>query len=190
MLNQHIAVILFFATLGGASAKADVYGCAKQVVADGWLKKYEYLGNTWGANTKKSGSSGSASGSTTENTTASVDPGVSTGKMQSSTQYSSSWGECSILEMNITQQMRENYIDQNVVELRKQIAQGSGHHLMSLAFLSGCNQLDSSLWSKTLQDQTSQFYEAQTGAQWSEILNKSISSEPELSSRCQPPQMG
>ena len=163
---------------------ADAYTCAKKVVADGWLKKYEYLGNTWGANTKKSGSFGSSSGSTTENSTASFDPGVTTGKYQSTTQYSSSWGECSMLEMYITRQMREDYIEQNHAEIKKQIAQGDGHHLESLAFLSGCSQVQSERWKGTLRAKAVELIEAELASDWSDVLDQSIESDPELKSAC------
>jgi hypothetical protein len=71
------ALILSFTAL---PAHADYYQCAKKVYEAGWLKKYQYKGETWAANTKKSGLLSSTMNVSTENTTSSVDPGVTTGQ--------------------------------------------------------------------------------------------------------------
>ncbi|NCN40140.1 DUF3015 domain-containing protein [bacterium] len=169
------------------SVLADQYSCAKMVYKDGWLTKYEYLGNTWGANTKKSGVLSSTGGSSIERTTASVDPGVTTGQFMSSLQYSSSWGECSMLEMFITQQFRQDYIEQNIDEIKKQIALGDGHHLDSLAFLSGCYQVERSVWSSQLQENTESFYDMNNVKNFDQKLENVIHSSSHLNQHCKMP---
>jgi hypothetical protein len=144
-------------------ARADYYSCAKMIYKDGWLKTYEYKGNTWGANTKKHGALTSTGGATIENTTSSVDPGVTTGEFMSSSQYSSSWGECSAVDQLISRKMREDYIEQNMGEVKKQIAIGDGYHIDSLAFMAGCQGIDRAGWSQTLQNKTAEFYDLKAG---------------------------
>lgn len=166
-------------------ANADMYSCAKMTYKDGWLTKYEYLGNTWGANTKKHGAVSSSVGSSIENTTSSVDPGAYTGKFTSSVQFVSSWGECSILDYYITKKHREDYIDQNIHEIKKQVAMGAGHHIDSLAFISGCRGISKETWSRSLQQRTAALYDAENGAAFASELNSIVSGNDELKSNCQ-----
>ena len=181
-LKGFILMMLVFSV--SESVFADTYSCAKMVYKDGWLKKYEYLGNTWGANTKKNGALSSTGGSSTERMTASVDPGVSTGNFMSSMQYSSSWGECSMLEMFITQQFRQDYIEQNMDDIKKQIALGKGHHLDSLAFLSGCSQIERSEWSTELQSNTESFYDLIDVKKFDHKLESVIHGNSNLNQHC------
>lgn len=179
-------ILLTLMVLVGAPqlANADVYSCAKMVYKDGWFKKYEYLGNTWGANTKKHGALSSVAGSSVEQTTSSLDPGVTTGNSVSTMQYLSSWGECSMLELHITRQMREEYIDQNMPEIKKQVAIGAGHHVDSLAFVSGCLGIDRETWTKGLQQKTAAFYDARTGKAFADEIDAFVASHSELKAKC------
>lgn len=170
-----------------AKASADQYSCAKMVYKDGWLTKYEHLGNTWGANTKKHGVVSSSVGSSVEKTTSSVDPGVITGQFMSSVQYTSSWGECSILEMNITQKMREDYIEQNMPEIKRQIAIGYGYHVDALAFVSGCRQLERAEWSRDLQKNTASLYDIKDGRHFSKKLDNIIKANASFKVNCHIP---
>lgn len=180
---KHVLIILA-TILGYQFANADAYSCAKMIYKDGWLKKYDILGNTWGANTKKHGAVTSTIGSSIEKTTSSVDPGVSTGNFMSSMQYTSSWGECSMVNMQITQQMREDYIDQNMPELRKQIAMGQGLHVDNLAFVSGCKNIDRETWSRGLQQRTQEFYDAADAKSFTYHLDAMISADTGLKTNC------
>lgn len=175
------AMLLFFVN---GVAHADLYKCAQMVYKDGMLKKYEYKGNTWGANTKKHGVFSSTTGSTTETTTASVDPGVSTKQLLSTTQFSSSWGECAAIDYEITQEFRSNYIKQNIAEIKKQISVGDGYHLASLAFLSGCKQVDRTGWIDTLQKNFEPLYDANNETQFDHQLQMMIHSDTTLASQC------
>lgn len=181
---KHFIVCLALLTTSTA-VYADMYSCAKMVYKDGWLRKYEYLGNTWGANTKKNGVTTSLGGSSIEKTTSSLDPGVTTGNVMSSAQYSSSWGECSMMNYHITRNTREKYIEQNMGDIIKQVAMGDGHHVDTLAFVSGCREIDRDVWRRSLQSRTAELYDAKTGAAFSEQLQVVIDREPSLKTNCQ-----
>ncbi len=168
----------------GSNAYANQYACAKMVYSNGWLRKYDYLGNTWGANTQKSGVLSSMVHSSIEKTTSSVDPGVSTKNFVSTMQYTSSWGECSMLNYNITQQMREDYIDQNMNVIKTQVALGDGVHVDSLAFVSGCHGLDEVLWKNVLREKSLQLYDQENAKGFVKTLDQIISQEPAFTGKC------
>jgi hypothetical protein len=173
--------------LQDSNAFADAYSCAKKVYENGWLRKYDYKGQTWGAGTKKSGVTSSTIHLSTENVTSSVDPGVTTGQYMSSTEYSSSWGECSMVDMEIARQFRDDYIDQNLHEIKKQIAIGDGYHLESLATLSGCKGENGATWKRTLQSHTGELYDVESGREFSDKLDTIIQHQQELNAVCRPP---
>lgn len=177
-------MIVLTALLLPQLAMADAYTCAKMIYKDGWLRKYELLGNTWGANTQKHGAVSSTTGSSIEKTTSSMDPGVFTGQMLSTVQYSSSWGECSMLDMYITKQMREEFIEQNLGEIKREVAMGQGHFVDSLAFVSGCKNLDQAQWSQELQQRTADFYDTASGKEFAGVLDQVIEAQPDLKSNC------
>lgn len=172
-MKHLIALALMFAFSHNASA--DYYSCAKMVYKDGWLRKYDTLGEKWGATTKKHGIVSSSVHSAIEKITSSLDPGVMTGSLMSTGQYISSWGECSMLDYHITKQMREEYLEQNLGEIKKQVAIGKGDHVDSLAFVSGCRDLDQAEWSRQLQSNTANFYDAANGKVFAEQLDSVIS---------------
>lgn len=162
----------------------NVYKCAKMVYSQGWLTKYDVKGNTWGANTKKHGTTGSTVGYSSETSTASIDPGVTTGHSLSSAQYSSSWGDCNILEMEIASEVRKQYIAQNMMEIKKQVAMGSGHHLDSLAYLSGCQGISAEIWRQNLQRETVSIYDSASAEQIVEVLKAITKRDHHLVERC------
>ena len=166
---------------------ADYYSCAKKVYADGWLKKYEYKGTTWHAATQKSGPLSSTTGILVEDTTSSVDPGVSTGVVMSSSQYSSSWGECSMIDQMISKNMRDGYIEQNLPEIKQQVAMGQGYHLASLAVLSGCTGAQQATLGKELQSHVDELYDSKNGPAFREKMDAIILNNSDLKSACRPP---
>lgn len=184
------ATILISTCFVAPSALADSYSCAKMVFKDGWLKQYEYKGNTWGANTKKHGAVSSTVGSSAESVTSSVDPGVMTGNIMSTMQFSSSWGECSMVDYYITKEFREQYIEQNMNEVKKQIAKGDGHHIRSLAFLSGCTNLEYDHWVQQLRANMTHFYDAKKAKDFGTHLDNMIQKNNSLSKNCQIPKLG
>ncbi len=171
---KHMMVLLFTLLFSNV-AMADYYSCAKMVYKDGWLRKYDMLGEKWGVTTKKHGIVSSTVYTAAEKLTSSLDPGVMTGSFMSTGQYTSSWGECSMLDYNITKQMREEYLEQNLGEIKKQVAMGKGDHVDSLAFVSGCHNLDQAEWSRQLQSNTAEFYDAVNGKVFAEQLDTVIS---------------
>ena len=86
----------------------------------------------------KQGTTKYSTEASTQASTRSVDPIVSTNSSTGSTQYSSSFGECSLLG-----QMHENKRDAFIVasfqSIRDELAVGDGPHLAALASLSGCS---------------------------------------------------
>lgn len=89
-----------------------------------------------------------------------------------------------MLEMYITKKFRNDYIEQNIAEIKKQIALGEGHHITSLAFVSGCRGIDATNWSSNLRSGMAGFYDAKTGAEFSGRLDQMIQSDSSLSQKC------
>lgn len=80
-----------------------------------------------------------SSASSTQGSTMASDPGISTGQTQSYTQFSSSFGDCSMWASDDRWMKREFYVAENIGHLRADIAKGDGEYLDSLAYLSGCS---------------------------------------------------
>ena len=175
--------LLSFSSVG----HADYYSCYKKIYEAGWLKKYEYKGNSWSANTKKSGALSSTLGVSLENTTSSVDPGVSTGDFVSSSQYASSWGECAAVDMLISKNVRDGYIEQNLLEIKQQVAMGQGYHLASLTVLSGCTGAQQATLSKELQSHVGELYDSKNGEAFGQKLDVIIHQNSDLNTACRPP---
>lgn len=104
----------------------------------GMLRKYNWIPNTPSENTKKHGITSSTIKPSTEHTTASVDPGVSTGATTAGTQYWSSWGACSFLNVMKGADYRQKYLQENFEDIKKQVAIGNGGHIESLAAMNSC----------------------------------------------------
>ena len=77
-----------------------------------------------------------------------------------------------------------------MAEIKKQIALGQGHHVDSLAMLSGCQQITQANWSKNLQSGMTQFYDAKDTATFSKKLDAIIESDIELKAQCSMPNLG
>lgn len=182
MLHKIVSLVLVLSA--AHFANADIDGCEKYQYKDGWLKKYEHKGNTWGANTKKHGLLSSTIGAYLESTTSSVDPGVTTNKAMSSVQFTSSWGECAAVEMFYVKNFRKNYIEQNLDEVKKEIAMGRGRHVETLAHLSGCRHADSAVWSQTIQSLTPAIYDLKDGAAIGSQIDSMILKNSDLSQKC------
>lgn len=180
LLSMIVLIIAFPGT-----SRADYYSCSKKIYEQGWLRKYEYKGTTWRAASQKSGVFSTIQIST-EDITSSVDPGVTTGQFFSSAQYVSSWGECAAADIFVVKNNQEKYIEQNMTELKKQVALGHGYHVDSLAVFSGCSKADAKIWSKELQAHTAELYDAQSGAAFGHIVDGIIKGNSELTSSCQP----
>lgn len=186
--SRRVLLTALLSTIGLTtfSAHAGYYDCAKKVYEGGWLRRYEYKGETWGANTRKSGAISSTTHVSVENITSSLDPGVMTGRLVSMSQYSSSWGACAATGIEISQMFRQEYIEQNLHEIKKQVASGSGYHLDSLAVLSNCQGNVSTEWNQSLQSHIEMLYDANDGKSFSEVLDQVIENNPTLATLCHP----
>lgn len=122
----------------------NTYKCSK-VLNYGFLRKYEYIGigegnmNATTQGIKKDGSFQTSTQSYSEQTTSSVDPGASTRRFLSTSQFSSSFGDCSLMAQREIREERDHYIAINLDELKKEMALGRGLHLETLASYSLCD---------------------------------------------------
>ena len=107
--------------------------CGEYVFKHGWYRKYKYAQNTTSQNANKFGIS-TAFQYSSETTTAITDPGVSTGVSSSTKDFFSSRGDCSAFK----KMFGSYYIEQNLDEIKKQIAKGAGGHLDTIAYFHGC----------------------------------------------------
>lgn len=162
----------------------DGASCAKSIYAKGMLRNYDMLGQSWGATTGKGGFKAPFMTST-ESTTSQFDPGVTTGRVMSSSGFTSSFGECSGLKvLLVNKEMRDDYIDIHLVEVKKQIAQGHGHHLVPIAFGSGCDNFMLETWTKALRTNMETLYDVKSGKEFGSKLDELISKDDSLSNIC------
>ncbi len=89
-----------------------------------------------------------------------------------------------MLDYHITQEMRKEYIGQNLAEIKKQISQGEGYHLASLAFLSGCRDIEAAGWSKALQGEMEGLYDASHQDSFDAKLQNVIHKDSILNKQC------
>lgn len=124
---------------------------------NGWYKKYKWAGvgeansKAVTAETKKSGAIPATFNMGTENTTVTLDPKYSTNVSVSNTQVTSSWGPCSLLAMKQRNLQREMYVQQNFDQIKKDIANGEGEHMKTLAWYALCDDNASQQYFQTLQ---------------------------------------
>ena len=123
---------------------------------NGKFRKYEYMNNNGMENTKKHGSSTTAQVST-EGSTASTDPGVSTGLTQSHTQSTSTRGECIWGGFFVSHTEYQDYLAQNMHEIKNEMAKGQGGHLEILASAFTCGEFGKKGLSTVLQKNFNKF---------------------------------
>ena len=183
-------VFLFFSILLNSKLFAyDYKKCFGMVNKFGFFKKYDFnYAGPWWITCRTSGKESSILVTTKvgmEKSTISLDPGISTGDMSGSTQFSSSWGECSIMGKNDRLLKREHYIAENFEAIKQSVAFGRGEHLETLAWLSHCNPQVSPAFMETLQknydlisrDNTEQHPLSQT-------MDQLITQDPLLRNHC------
>ncbi len=143
LVNSIIILLSVFSFSGVAYASK----CGEFVYnKKGMLRKYQYLNLHLTENTKKHGSSSSSFGITTESSTASIDPGVYTGQVTGAAQSTSSRGESkmdptAMMDLFGSREEYKDYIAQNLDEVKKEVAQGDGGHLHTLAAAHRCDAL-------------------------------------------------
>lgn len=138
--------------------------CSGLVYGKGWWRKYPGLGvgETGLNNMTKTTSNGTFGSSdySSQATTAALDPGVSTKSSQSSTQFSSSWGPCSLLASGEEMRhLRERYYAQNKDDFLKELSQGHGEHLAVMAFFGRCDREKQNLFNEFMQSNYAELIE-------------------------------
>ena len=127
----------------GVAQAYDFDKCFKQQTSLALFKKYDYkYAGPWWITCRTSGKESSilvSTNSSIEQSTMSLDPGVSVGNMTSSSQFSSSWGECAAWGETKKARERAAFIAQNTDELKRDIAFGQGDHLDALAYFTDCD---------------------------------------------------
>lgn len=174
-------LIIFTAQSGQAINQSS----CSTMLNNGFYKKYEYAGIDQPVTkaTKKHGTIKSTSVTSTEGSTAVFDPKYWSNVSTSGTQGTSSWGECSLIGLQRTLQIRENYIAVNKSEVFKEIAKSEGDHLAALASLSMCDDDKLNQFSSALQKNLPNLMKTPEG-QFNQALDKIISEDSELNVSC------
>ena len=186
---QRVFLFIFFILASKYSFAIDSAKCSK-MLNNGWFKKYEYGGvgdynlNMITKATKKEGSTVAYSQVITEATTAISDPGYSTNVSSSQTQSTSSWGDCSLFARQRMQDYQEKYIEQNYVQLLKQISIGGGEHLQMLAFFNICENEAYSGFNEVLQKNYGNISQLQGGKNVVKKIKIVLKSNKKLQKSC------
>jgi hypothetical protein len=145
--------------------------CAQKVwLKMGWWRTYDVkytsiefisLRTSTQEGTTKTTSRGS-----TQDTTMLTDPGITTGTLISTSQFSSSYGECALWAANLKWLKREKYIAENYNKLKLDSARGAGEYADSLLYLSGCSANVKSDFNKLLKNNFNVLFKDQKEA-WS-----------------------
>lgn len=139
------------------SSAAHATPCGEFIYGHGMLKKYEYAPLNLTEGTKKHGSS-SSSGYSTDGTTAAVDPGVTTGTFASTKQSSLTEGACKWMGMKLSSKREyEQYIAQNMDEIKNEMAAGKGGHLQILASAHSCSEQGREVFPKVIRKNFERF---------------------------------
>lgn len=175
-----LALFLFLAPLAHATKCGEVI-----YNKHGKLRKYNALPLDLSEAWKKYGSSSTAN-ATTETSTASVDPGVSTGVSDSNTQSVSTQGDCKWGGFFGSADRRDfqNYVEQNMNEIKNQMAVGQGGHLEILATFAGCSQAKA--FGHGLQKNMNRFVDLSDDESHAfvERIQEVISADTQLSNQC------
>ena len=179
-----VSVIFFTGFVLLASQAALATACGNMIYGNGKFRKYEYLNNTASENTKKHGSS-TTSAATTEGSTASSDPGVTTGVSQSYQQSTSSKGECRLSNLFASTEDYNDYLAQNMHEIKNEMSLGQGGHLEILAAAFHCSAAGKAALSQVLQKNFERFvtYEPPQSKEFAASLKTVI--EKNLNPACQ-----
>ena len=177
--------------LCASNARAeDPAKCFNTRTSRAMLRKYnyKYVGPP-GVSSRTSGQEGSSkvsSARSTQNVTMISDPGVSTGESTSSTEFSSSYGDCDYFGLNQRQIQREAFIAENLPELKRDIARGRGERLDILAYYSACNASATGQLAGALRSNYADLQGLGSGlGEFSSKIDTIIQRDPLLSRACQ-----
>ncbi len=160
------------------------------------LRKYDYkyLGPTsvTSDTTTKEGSTKVTTQNSTQGSTMAVDPTVFGKRFISSTQYSSSFGECAMFGFHDMEKERQYYIAVNTADIKRDIAFGKGTHIDALSKLSGCTAGSAGLLGSALKSKFSQIQDLENDSyKFSEVIHQTIIGHSKLKQRClQFPEVG
>ncbi len=181
MNNMKIWLMLILTSfLPWAAFGIDKVRCSR-MLNDGWYKTYRWrgVGNKFPDmtnETKRNGSSKAQSDIWSEGTTAAFDPKFSSNYSSYMTQVISSFGDCSLFALKERKNQRDLYIAQNFAQVRKEIAEGRGLHMETLAFMSLCEVEAQADFNNSLQSGFEELYSEKTqtvGFKIDQIINSS-----------------
>lgn len=156
---------------------------------DGWYMKYKWAGigsaqqKAVTAETRRTNTTAATLKVNTQNTTASSDPKYWGNVTTSNAQFTSSWGPCSALGLQLRQQERELYVAQNLEEIKKDVANNKGGHLEVLSWFSMCEDSAVAEFNSKLQQAMPELVNL-SAPEFSKKVDAIIAASPELSQRC------
>lgn len=152
---------------------------------NGFYKKYEFAGidQPMTKATKKHGTTKATVVTSTEGSTAFLDPKYWSNVSTSGSQGTSSWGACSLIGLQRTLQIRENYFAVNKSEVLKDISKAEGEHLQALANLSMCDDNQVAQFNVEMQKNLPLFINTPNG-KFNDAIDKVVSENPDLNKNC------
>lgn len=181
-------IITLITLLSFPAFAIDSAKCSR-MLNDGLYKTYKWGGmgesnaKAITAETKSSGPTTATSKISTEGTTALSDPVYYTNVSRSQTQSSSSWGDCSLFALRERKYQRELYVRQNFDQIKKDIANGDGHHMNTLSWFSLCDDDSQNHFNETLQEKFEQLGSASDTSLSSQI-DSIIENSKALTGKC------
>lgn len=181
-------VFLLILLVSSSAFALDSSKCST-MLNNGMYKKYKFAGvgeaNTKAitGETKSAGSFKATSHLSTEGSTVTLDPKYSTNVSVSNTQVSSSWGDCSLFALQERKIQRDLYIAQNFDQIKKDIANGNGEHMTTLAWYALCDDNAASEYSKTLQNNFEKLSSEQESS-FSKVIDQTIEENSALKTKC------
>ncbi|MDH4466598.1 MAG: hypothetical protein QE271_00955 [Bacteriovoracaceae bacterium] len=135
--------LFFFLSFFSLMANALDSSRCSSFLNNGMWKRYKYMGidNPVTKATKNEGISKGTFVTSSEQSTGISDPKYWTNVSSSSSQGTSSWGDCRLLGLNNLKNMRDNYFNEHAAEIFADISKGDGHFLSVLSSFSLCDQI-------------------------------------------------
>lgn len=170
---------------------ADRKLCNEKVLySKGLFKKYEmkYTAGEGGTSTSKTsekeGSLKVSANSSGQSVTSTFDPGVWIGSSTSTTQSSSSFGECSSIRNTSLWNQREEYIAENYLVLQNEISKGQGESIDVITFLSGCPPEVKIQFSNLMHENYNSLFDQKQGWEFSPEVDRLLDSHHVLDKAC------
>ena len=155
---------------------------------NGWYKTYRWqgVGNKFPDMTdesKRNGSSKAQTDISSDGTTAGLDPKFTSNYSSFMSEALSSFGDCSLFAIKERRNQRDLYIAQNFGQVRKEIAEGRGLHMETLAYMSLCEVDVQAEFNTTLQSAYEEVYSSKP-RNIGTAIDKIISSDSNLTQKC------